>query len=366
MGVKLRVRRGVIHLVIINGGVRQEVSTGLHTSTVKESNDDVWRMAEILRSRKELEIVSHANGVIKETNVTLYAWCEKCNEDAGKTSKLYKMLPYLEKYGGREVNLSGVTARWYEIFQVHMRDDSGLSLWSAEKYTCMVHQCLRLAVRDSMIIKDPSAGVTHITVPESDKEPLTIEELRTMIATDYKRQGNMPDSLQYEIRKAFVFGCVTGLRIIDLTQLTWSKVDLSGERLGKTQQKTKKTVWIPLNKDAMLILKDGVKHGPEEYVFPELQKTKTTTNRYLISWAKAAGLVKHVTWHIARYTDANLLFDAGADLYTVQKLLGHSKIQTTAHYAKPTDKKKRAAVEALPKLGLDKKKTRSVSARHKA
>jgi site-specific recombinase XerD len=47
-----------------------------------------------------------------------------------------------------------------------------------------------------------------------------------------------------------------------------------------------------------------------------------------------------------------MALEAGADLYTVSKLLGHTDIKTTQVYAKVTDKLKRAAVEALPKIGF--------------
>jgi site-specific recombinase XerD len=56
-----------------------------------------------------------------------------------------------------------------------------------------------------------------------------------------------------------------------------------------------------------------------------------------------------------RHTFAVLALENGADLYTVSKLLGHTDIQTTQIYAKATDRMKRAAVENLPEIQLDKK-----------
>jgi ABC-type branched-subunit amino acid transport system substrate-binding protein len=76
------------------------------------------------------------------------------------------------------------------------------------------------------------------------------------------------------------------------------------------------------------------------------------TNRYIAQWAKTAGIQKHVTWHTARHTDATLLIEYGADLYTVQHLLGHSNISTTSGYAHLSDKKQRDAVDALPDFGI--------------
>ena len=57
-------------------------------------------------------------------------------------------------------------------------------------------------------------------------------------------------------------------------------------------------------------------------------------------WVKAAGITKHVTYHVSRHTFATMLLTLGADLYTVSKILGHQSIRMTEVYAKIVDKKK--------------------------
>lgn len=58
-------------------------------------------------------------------------------------------------------------------------------------------------------------------------------------------------------------------------------------------------------------------------------------------WVKAAGITKHVTYHVSRHTFATMLLTLGADLYTVCKLLGHSDVKTTQIYAKIINKKRK-------------------------
>lgn len=48
-----------------------------------------------------------------------------------------------------------------------------------------------------------------------------------------------------------------------------------------------------------------------------------------------------------------MMIDLGADIYTVQKLLGHKELRTTEIYVKLLDKKKQAAVLLIPKVELD-------------
>lgn len=67
------------------------------------------------------------------------------------------------------------------------------------------------------------------------------------------------------------------------------------------------------------------------------------------SWAKAAGVDKHVTFHTARHSYAATLLTLGADIYTVSKLLGHRSVRSTQIYAKIVDRKKDEAVSLIDK-----------------
>ncbi len=66
-----------------------------------------------------------------------------------------------------------------------------------------------------------------------------------------------------------------------------------------------------------------------------------------------AGISKHITFHSTRHTNAVLLLENGADIYTVSKLLGHREIRTTEIYAKIIDNKMKEAANLIPKLKMD-------------
>jgi integrase len=205
---------------------------------------------------------------------------------------------------------------------------------------------LRKAVRENILLSDPSNGVKGITVSEPDREYLTLDEVRRL----YKIP--IGGELGAEVKKAFLFACYCALRISDLETLKWGDIvhTTSGEQIVKKQEKTKKRVVVPLNNFAWELIKDETIHNHTMPVFPLLAKTKTDTNKYLIEWVKKANINKHITWHAARRTCPSLLHEMGVDIYTIQKICGHSRVSTTAIYTQVSDNSLRKAVDTLPKL----------------
>ena len=114
----------------------------------------------------------------------------------------------------------------------------------------------------------------------------------------------------------------------------------------------------PLPTQAMKILNDQRELQPEgeDFVFPwcsdkpEARIRNKSANVMLKQWAKDVGLGKRLHFHMARHTFATMTLEHGAELYTVSKLLGHSKITTTTIYAKVVDDMKQKAVMGLPTL----------------
>jgi site-specific recombinase XerD len=67
-------------------------------------------------------------------------------------------------------------------------------------------------------------------------------------------------------------------------------------------------------------------------------------------WAAAAGINKHLTFHVARHSYATLLLSLGVPIETVSKNLAHAEIRTTQIYAKVIHKSQREAVDKLDSL----------------
>jgi site-specific recombinase XerD len=93
----------------------------------------------------------------------------------------------------------------------------------------------------------------------------------------------------------------------------------------------------------------GEREYPSERVFKGL-KYGAVYNNEIVRWCNRAAISKHITFHSARHTNAVLLIENGADIYTVSKCLGHKEIRTTTIYAKIVDQKMKEAANLIPEI----------------
>ena len=263
---------------------------------------------------------------------------------------LGRCLHYVKKYKNSNIRLSEISERWIEEFQEWLKTESGLSQGSASLYASALRHQLRLAVRDKILLSSPAEFVRNIPMPESKKQPLTLEELKKLAKI------GIPGELGGQVRLAFLFSCFTGLRISDLKELDFGMIhaDSEGKQwVFKKQKKTGHTVNIPLHENAVKIIEEMRLNNKtsceEDFVFPLLATTKSNTDQYLNKWGLRAGIA-HVSWHTARHTFATIALENGAEIRTVSELLGHTNISTTMRYAKATDSLKKSAVTAIPVL----------------
>jgi site-specific recombinase XerD len=84
-------------------------------------------------------------------------------------------------------------------------------------------------------------------------------------------------------------------------------------------------------------------------LFPGLPE-QVSAPLYLNDWIKAAGITKNITFHSSRHTYATMMLTLGVDVYTVSKLLGHTRVETTQIYAKIVNKKKDDAVGLIDQM----------------
>jgi len=128
---------------------------------------------------------------------------------------------------------------------------------------------------------------------------------------------------------------MTGLRLGDIQRLRWGDIKPMGEgwAVSIVQHKTGSPVTVPLNELALSLLPQ-LPANEDGNVF-RLPKRSVVITKYVRSLRDKAGITgKELTYHCSRHTAATLAISAGAELYSVSKILGHRNLVSTQVYAK--------------------------------
>lgn len=175
-----------------------------------------------------------------------------------------------------------------------------------------------------------------IKYQESKRTHLTPEELH--------RLETLPLGTQRTLRRCldmFLFSCYTGLRFSDITRITNDNFHYIDDKLWLIYSSVKTDVSVRLP----LFLLFGGKSVPiyERYIhnrhtlFDIPVSANSNINKQLRKISALASIDKKISFHTARHTNATLLLYNGANITTVQKLLGHKSVRTTEIYSNIMD-----------------------------
>lgn len=336
------------------------------TKEDKEKNRHTLALAEAIRSKRVVELQNNRFGFEKafqQDVIFLDYFRQMCSdrlgpqESRGNWGNWYSCLQHLEIFmTNKKMTFREVTPDWIEGFKNYLdkkavcqnrRTKEGelterepLSQNSKVSYFNKLRACLNHAFTKHIIPVNPMDGIPGFPQEEVEREYLTIEEVKLLSATECRYRY---------LKEAFLFSCLTGLRKSDIMRLRWKNVVQQGDftRVIFRQKKTKSQEYLDITPQAVKYM--GERGPAEELVFKNFRYS-SIMNTELRMWALRAGVTKDISFHCARHTFAVLMLDLGADIYTVQKLLGHKEIQTTQIYAKIMDKKKQEAVSRIPQI----------------
>ena len=281
-----------------------------------------------------------------EINKTLHQ--QSRSEISNTWDRVIQILKVFSK--GKPVHFSSINLKWIEQVKNYLPtvqmggNKSGLiSMSTASSYFSVVKAALRQAFIDGYLDIDLSAKVKNITFESAKREYLTIEELNILVKTPCD---------QPVMKRAALFSALTGLRHSDIMKMTWRElVEENGRyRLNFRQKKTRNVEYMPISDQAYSLC--GERGHQDELVFGGLQ-APSWISKPLERWIKSSGITKHITFHCFRHSFATNLLTEGTDIYTVSKMLGHTKVETTQIYAKVVDSKKEQAADAIKLSSID-------------
>jgi len=270
------------------------------------------------------------------------------NESKGNYGNWDAAGKHLERYCSPTLTFDNVDDEFAKGFKRFLDSKSvtksGIALSQNSKYTYFnkFKAALRQAFEDGFLSDDITKKIKSFDQGESQREYLVHSELQALAKAECKYQV---------LKNAFIFSCLSGLRWSDIDKLKWSEVrdEDTGCRIIFRQKKTDGLEYLYISDQARSLL--GERSGKVNKVFKGL-KYGAHFNAEILRWCMRAGITKHITFHSARHTNAVLLLENGADIYTVSKRLGHKEIRTTEIYTRIIDSKMKEASELIPNLTL--------------
>jgi site-specific recombinase XerD len=233
-------------------------------------------------------------------------------------------------------------------FQLHMRSEGA----SATSMNAAV-SALRFFFTVTLDRGDAQVGMTTVREPRRLPVVLSPEEVRRLL--------DAAPGLKYRAALSLAYG--TGLRASEVVSLKVSDIDSDPERMviRIEQGKGRKDRYAMLSGPLLDLLRAwwlaARERGvmlPGGWLFPGQNPVNPLTTRQLnraFHAAKAAaGIDKRVSLHTLRHCFATHLLEQKVDIRIIQVLLGHKKLETTAHYSQVASTTLRAVKSPLEHL----------------
>jgi integrase/recombinase XerD len=236
--------------------------------------------------------------------------------------------------------------------------DRGMSPTTAARRLSAVRQFHRFLVAERIRADDPSAVLDAPRRGRRLPKYLSEAETEALIAAaaEPARAGD-PKAVRLLVLVELLYA--TGLRVSELVSLSWGAV-ADGARMIQVRGKGGKERLVPLSVPARAAIARYLPlratfetAGPSRFLFPSEAAAGHLTRQQFANLLKdlaiAAGIPpSRVSPHVVRHAFASHLLAHGADLRTVQTLLGHADIATTEIYTHVLDERLKALVARHP------------------
>lgn len=215
-----------------------------------------------------------------------------------------------------------------ESFIVFLRK-RGLKPRSIARYISSLNGLFNFLLEEGLISENPISEIERpkYTIPFPDV--LSVEKIESLISLPDRSKKGLRDRAILELLYA------TGLRASELINLKKSDLNLDAGFVITMGKRSKERI-VPLNRHSIEALKDYIENvNPKgKYLFSNKRGQKLTRQalwKIVKKYGKRLGLQK-ISPHKIRHAFATHLIEGGADLRSVQTLLGHSDISTTQIY----------------------------------
>jgi len=245
--------------------------------------------------------------------------------------------------------VSEVTYLDVRAFLAEMKSRGFSKSTMSRKLAC-VRSFFKFLARENVLVANPASG---IATPKRDKRLpsfLNDDEISKLLEA--------PSKTTWEERrdKAILETLYSsGLRVSELVGLNHEDLDLNGG-LVRVRGKGKKERIVPVGRLALEAIQTYLQKRSPKPCNEAIKKplyinrlgsrlTDRSIRRVILKYARRIALNKEISPHTLRHSFATHLLDRGADLRSVQELLGHENLSTTQIYTHVTTKRLKEAYD---------------------
>lgn len=252
--------------------------------------------------------------------------------------------------------VGAVTEPDIEHFVAHLRSGDRAPS-SVKRMLVSVRGLHRFLAEETEGVPDPSVAIEVPRAPKGLPKALSEAEIELLLGSI---TGTDPISLRDRAILEVLYG--TGVRIGELSGMSLSDLDLDAG-LARVFGKGAKERIVPLGRFALATLVRWLGPDGRPHLEPERWARRDDADAVFLNqrggrlqrqgaWlvvrhaGDAVGLGKRLTPHVLRHSCATHMLDHGADIRTVQELLGHASISTTQVYTMVSGERLRAVYQA--------------------
>lgn len=278
-------------------------------------------------------------------------YCEIAQNKSEKTLENYHH--YLKRFKGflkedldpKDLNMQKIQDYRLYLNRFQDEDGNGLGIKTQNYHLICLRAFLKYLAKNDIKSLAPEK-IELAKIPKRTVEVLSREELdRIFNMVDLSKKNGLRDKAILEMLYS------TGLRVSEMANLNIDQVDLK-RREFMVRGKGKKPRIVFLSERAAKAIERYLKSRQDNFkplitnnlkshILEEEKRRLSTVSIETIvrKYARHAGIIKKVTPHTLRHSYATELLMNGADIRSVQEMLGHSSITTTQIYTHITDKK---------------------------
>ncbi len=247
---------------------------------------------------------------------------------------LEQFISFLESVGVKEFNSVRRDHLARYLASLH---EKGLATRSRNRHLAAIRSFYKFLLREKIADTNPAAQMESSQVQKKLPRVLSPEEVEKLLEQpDVSTPLGQRDKAMLELLYA------TGLRVTELVRMTIEQLNLEVGYVTALGKGDKERI-IPITENAHDALEDYLEHGrnillkgrESNYLFVNRSGKPITRQGFwkiLQRYTQKAGINKHISPHTLRHSFATHLLEHGADLRSVQMMLGHSDISTTQIY----------------------------------